>query len=81
MSDTVQSAMHTAYVRVGLPQLGHGSQILRRTAATRLHRHGVPLKEIADVLGHQSINTTLLYARLDPAQLAKVALPWPEGQQ
>jgi site-specific recombinase XerD len=75
---SVQSAMHTAYVRAGLPETWHGCHILRRTAATRMHRQGVPLKEIADVLGHQSIDTTLLYTRLDPVELAKVALPWPE---
>jgi site-specific recombinase XerD len=80
-SRSVQSAMRTAYVRAGLQHLGHGSHVLRRTAATRMLRHGVPLKEIADVLGHQSIDTTLRYARLDPLELAKVALPWPEGQR
>jgi site-specific recombinase XerD len=43
-----------------------------------MHRQGIPLKEIADVLGHQSIDTTVNYLRLDPTSLAKVALPWPE---
>jgi integrase len=78
-SRSVQSAMRTAYVRAGLQHLGHGAHVMRRTAATRMLRHGVPLKEIADVLGHQSIDTTLRYARLDPTELSKVALPWPEG--
>lgn len=77
---SVQSAMANAYVRAGLPGNRYGCHILRRTAATGMHRAGVPLKEIADVLGHQSINTTLLYTRLDPPELAKVALPWPGGR-
>ncbi len=80
-SRSVQSAMRTAYVRAGLQHLGHGAHVMRRTAATRMLRHGVPLKEIADVLGHQSIDTTLRYARLDPTELSKVALPWPEEQR
>jgi integrase len=75
----IPSAMHRAYARAGIPQFGHGCRALRRTVATRMLRRGVPLKEIADVLGHQSINTTVRYARLDPAALAKVAIPWPEG--
>ena len=49
--------------------------------ASRLLLEGTPLKEIADVLGHQSIDTTLRYARLDPTELSKVALPWPEEQR
>lgn len=80
-SRSVQSAMRTAYVRAGLQHLGYGARVMRRTAATRMLRHGVPLKEIADVLGHQSIDTTLRYARLDPTELSKVALPWPEEQR
>ena len=75
---SIRSAVGAAYVRAGLPETWHGCHILRRTAATRMHRQGVPLKEIADVLGHQSIDTTVNYLRLDPASLAKVALPWPE---
>ncbi len=76
----VHSAMHTAYVRAGFSGDSYACHILRRTAATRMHRAGVPLKEIADILGHQSINTTLIYTRLDPLDLAKVALPWPGGR-
>jgi integrase len=76
---SVHTAMHRAYVGAGIPEFGYGCRALRRTVATRLLRRGVPLKEIADVLGHQSINTTVRYARLDPAALAKVAMPWPEG--
>jgi site-specific recombinase XerD len=77
---SVQSAMHNAYVRAGLPERWHGCHLLRRTAATRMHRQGIPLKEIADILGHQSIDTTIRYTRLDPEELAKVALPWQGGR-
>ncbi len=77
---SVQSAMHNAYVRAGLPERWHGCHLLRRTAATRMHRQGIPLKEIADILGHQSIDTTIRYTKLDPEELAKVALPWQGGR-
>jgi site-specific recombinase XerD len=51
--------------------------LLRRTFATVLHNRGAPLKEVADILGHKSIDTTAVYARLNLRQLEKVALPWP----
>ena len=38
---------------------------------------GSSLKEAADVLRHRSLNTSLIYAKLDNRKLAAVALPWP----
>ena len=40
---------------------------------------GVSLKEVADVLGHRSLQTTGIYAKLDLDALAGVALPWIGG--
>jgi integrase/recombinase XerD len=40
---------------------------------------GASFKDIADVLGHQSLQTTALYAKLDLDTLAGVALPWIGG--
>jgi site-specific recombinase XerD len=37
----------------------------------------VPLKTIADLLGHLSINTTARYARVHLQELREAALPWP----
>jgi site-specific recombinase XerD len=42
---------------------------------------GASFKEVADVLGHQSLQTTAIYAKLDLEALAAVALPWPGGAQ
>ena len=41
--------------------------------------HGASFKDVADVLGHQSIQTTGIYAKLALATLAAVALPWGGG--
>jgi hypothetical protein len=32
---------------------------------------------VPDVLRHRSLNTTLIYAKLDSGFLVEVALPWP----
>ncbi len=45
----------------------------------RLVNAGASLKEVADVLGHASLDTTAVYAKVDLARLRHVAMPWPEG--
>jgi integrase/recombinase XerD len=51
--------------------------ILRHSAASRLLAAGTPLKEIADLLRHRSLDTTAIYTKVDANRLAAVALPWP----
>jgi site-specific recombinase XerD len=75
----VRSAMRLGYQRAGLPASVTGTHRLRHTAATRLVNAGASLKEVADVLGHASLDTTAVYAKVDLARLRQVALPWPEG--
>ena len=41
---------------------------------------GNSLKEVADVLHHRSLNTSLIYAKLDSRRLLAVALPWPGSE-
>jgi integrase len=50
---------------------------LRHTCATRMVKAGVDLRRIQRWLGHKTINTTLIYAKLDSRSLIEVALPWP----
>jgi site-specific recombinase XerD len=40
---------------------------------------GASFKDMADVLGHRSIATTFIYAKLNMKSLSEVALPWPGG--
>jgi integrase/recombinase XerD len=63
--------------RAGLRDRVHGAHILRRSFASRLLNAGATLKQIADFLGHASIDTTTLYAKVDLSTLSRVALPWP----
>ncbi len=51
--------------------------LLKHTMAARLLEKGSSLKEVADVLRHRSLNTTMIYAKLDSRNLVKIALPWP----
>jgi integrase/recombinase XerD len=54
-----------------------GTHMLRHSLATRLVNRGVPIKQIADLLGHCSIDTTAIYSKVDVTQLTAVALPLP----
>lgn len=75
--DAVRRVIRDAYRRIGLT---HGrTHALRHTLACRLLEHGSSLKEVADVLRHRSLNTSLIYAKLDHPRLAAVALPWPRS--
>lgn len=73
--DAVRKAIRQAYERAGLPYTK--AHLLRHTMASRLIDGGSSLKEVADVLRHRSLNTTLIYAKLDSRSLRDVALPWP----
>ena len=74
-ASAIQKVICHAYHRIGLTH--SGSHALRHTLACRLVENGSSLKEVADVLRHRSLNTTLIYAKLDTPKLSTVPLPWP----
>jgi site-specific recombinase XerD len=55
-----------------------GAHVFRHTVATQWVQRGVSMKTVADLLGHADLETTAIYAKLDVATLATVALPWLE---
>jgi integrase/recombinase XerD len=71
----VRQAVRVAYRRCGWTRTR--VHILRHTVASRLLRSGAPMKDIADVLRHRSLDTSAIYAKVDLNRLAAVALPWP----
>jgi site-specific recombinase XerD len=73
----IRSSMNRAFVRCALGDRFCNTHVLRRTTATRLQRSGASVKEIADLLRHQSLDTASAYARIDLEGLRAVALPWP----
>ena len=57
---------------LGLPLPHYGPHALRHACATHLLAQGLSLKEIGDHLGHQSPETTRIYAKVDLAALRAV---------
>ncbi len=63
-------------VRRMLVELGESTNVthvhphkFRRTTATNLIRHGMPIQEVAAILGHDKIDTTMQYVVLDKTEL------------
>ncbi|HEX4950019.1 MAG TPA: tyrosine-type recombinase/integrase [Blastocatellia bacterium] len=80
-SCAISAVVYRAMKKAGVVRATGRAHLLRHTAATRMVNRGASFKDVADVLGHQSLQTTAIYAKLDLAALAAVALPWPGGAQ
>lgn len=73
----VRSALSRAHI-----QSRHcGAHLLRHSLATRMINNGGSLAQIAQVLRHQQIQTTEIYAKVDLKALRALTHPWPGGAQ
>jgi len=75
--EMVRGAVRRAAQRGAVAPCLNGPRILRHTLAEHLVLRGTPLKQIADLLRHRSLDTTTIYAKVDLPALRRVALPWP----
>ena len=77
-TSTVTVMVARACVKVGAPRFGpHG---MRHAAAARdLLAAGATMEEIGQLLRHAQERTTAIYAGLDQARLAELAMPCPQG--
>jgi site-specific recombinase XerD len=69
------------YDRAGIYSVTKGSHAIRHAFATRLMEKEVPIKTIADLLGHKCIMSTAMYTKVDLEHLRGVACEWPEVEQ
>jgi integrase len=72
----VSAMVRARMERCGLPPRYPHS--FRHAFATRVLRSGQPVKTIADLLGHRSLEAVAIYAKVDHARLLEVAIDWPE---
>jgi site-specific recombinase XerD len=66
-----------ACARAGVP--GFGPHAMRHAAACDLLAAGASMEEIGQLLRHAHERTTAIYAKVDRARLAALALPCPQG--
>jgi site-specific recombinase XerD len=65
--------------RAGVARVG--AHRLRHTVASELLSRGAGLVEIGQLLRHQDLRTTALYAKVDRQALSRLALPWPGSER
>ncbi len=65
--------------RAGLTPARKGAHLLRHGLAQQMLRRGANLTEIGQVLRHQWVNTTAIYAKVDLDALRPLTLSWPGG--
>ncbi len=78
-SGVVGSVVRSALARAQLHPVRRGAHLLRHSLASRLLQGGASLAQIGQVLRHQEIQTTEIYAKVDINALRLLAQPWPGG--
>ena len=71
----IGASVRGACVRVGVD--GVHAHRLRHSVATQMLAAGAGLAEIGQVLRHDSMLTTAIYAKVDREGLRALASPWP----
>lgn len=69
----VANIAHKVIAKFGLKG---GAHIFRHTLATELLRSGRTIEDVATVLRHTSIQTTMIYAKVNATMLQRLAVPW-----
>jgi integrase/recombinase XerD len=77
-SQAVGGIVQSASTKAHLPPMG--SHRLRHTAATQMLNRGASLSEVARVLRHRSLLTTVIYAKVDRHALRDLARSWPGSE-
>jgi site-specific recombinase XerD len=76
---TISWVVRRALARAGIASANKGAHQLRHSLATRMLHGGASLTQIGQVLRHEHIDTTEIYARVDLQGLRALAQPWPGG--
>ena len=67
--------------RAGVKALCVSPRAWRHSFASKMLAYGQPLKNISDMMGHRSVETTYIYTKIDIEMLRQAALDWPEDVQ
>ena len=78
-NDVIRNIIRRRFKQTGMKVSSGGTHILRHTVATHMVQQGVSIKEVADFLRHRSLDTTMIYTKVNLPMLHEVALPWPKG--
>jgi len=68
-ADMVRRRLNRYYAELGFPRRYRGAHLLRHTAGTRFYKASGDLHLTARLLGHQNVNTSAIYAKMDLGDL------------
>jgi integrase/recombinase XerD len=72
LASDVLSRMMSAYVKAGAPTKSGSCHLFRHTTATLMLDAGADVRHVAEMLGHQKLDTTMGYTRVSMAKLQEV---------
>lgn len=73
----IRGVVRRVYTKSGADIPSTGTHILRRTVGSKIYNAGNSLKMTADILGHESLDSTVFYVKADMTGLRQVASEWP----
>lgn len=73
----IRATIRRAAIRANIKNF-KGTHSLRHLAGKNMINADIDIKVIADILGHESIETTMIYTKVDIKGLRNVTTTWPE---
>lgn len=70
---TVEALVKKYIAQAGLDASKFSAHKLRHTAATMMYKNGVDIRTLQDVLGHENVNTTMIYTHINDANMQEAA--------
>ena len=71
---TVKALVNKYLTAAGLSQKHCSVHKLRHTAATLMYQHGVDVRTLKEVLGHENLDTTMIYTHVVDQNLKNAAI-------
>ena len=70
---TIELLVKKHLAAAGLDTTKYSAHKLRHTAATLMYKNGVDIRTLQDVLGHENVNTTMIYTHINDANMLEAA--------
>lgn len=70
---SVEALVKKYLTQAGLDASKYSAHKLRHTAATMMYKNGVDIRTLQDVLGHDNLNTTMIYTHINDANMHDAA--------
>ncbi len=75
---SVTNIVISAFSQTGIDCPRQGSHLLRHSLATHMINNGSSMDEVREILRHNDLQSTAIYAKVDFKRLRTITLPWPK---